>query len=61
MVHPNGDIYYGYWLHEKAHGFGGIRILGQSDADMIRYVGYWAKDKPRSLSLGKLNDKVRNK
>ena len=39
MTHANGDIYDGFWIDDKANGFG-IFI----DLNNAKYEGYWKDD-----------------
>lgn len=40
LIHPDGDIYDGYWKDDKAHGFGHY-----THTDGAYYEGYWLNDK----------------
>ena len=54
MIHPNGDIYYGYWIEGQAHGYGAFLI-----ANGTKYVGYWSKDREKSLKASMVGDSLR--
>ena len=40
LIHPNGDVYEGEWLNDKAHGKGIYYHI-----DGSKYIGEWIDDK----------------
>jgi len=40
LIHADGDVYEGEWMHDKAHGSGFYEHI-----DGAKYCGDWKEDK----------------